>query len=158
MPSPPPPAAASLTQLVAAVLVHDLETDRVVLLRRSPDAPFGGGLWDLPVGKCDPGEPITATAVRELKEETGLLVDPADLALVHVLHGARGARAPGGFLTVIFRTHRWRGTLLNAEPHKHSQARWVGTGELPEEMVFSTDRVIHRCLTGEPGVTLHGWS
>jgi 8-oxo-dGTP pyrophosphatase MutT (NUDIX family) len=34
-------------------------------------------MWDLPVGKSEPGEPITKTAVRKLYEETGLTVSRA---------------------------------------------------------------------------------
>jgi 8-oxo-dGTP pyrophosphatase MutT (NUDIX family) len=158
VPSPLPPATDSMTLLAAAVVVHDRAGGRVVLLQRGPGAKFGRGLWDLPVGKSDPGEPVTATAVRELREETGLIVDPAELRLVHVVHGAYGVESPGGFLTVIFTAHRWRGTLVNAEPHKHSQVRWVPADSLPEEIVFSVDHVIQRCLSGEAGITLHGWS
>ncbi|MDT0341655.1 NUDIX domain-containing protein [Streptomyces litchfieldiae] len=157
MTTPLPPAVDSMTLLVAAVVVHDPDTDRVVLLRRGPRAKFGRGLWDLPVGKSDPGEPITATAVRELKEETGLIADPADLRLIHVVHAAHGVESPNGFLTVVFLTERWRGTLLNAEPEKHSEVTWVSTGDLPREIVFSADQVIRRCLKGETGITLHGW-
>ena len=36
-----------------------------LLIRRS-------GLWDLPKGHQDPGEPIEATALREVEEETGI--------------------------------------------------------------------------------------
>ncbi len=36
-----------------------------LLIRRS-------GLWDLPKGHQDPGEPIEMTALREVEEETGL--------------------------------------------------------------------------------------
>ncbi len=156
-PAPLPPAIDSMTLLAAAVVVHDRATDRVVLLRRGPEAKFGRGLWDLPVGKSDPGEPVTQTAVRELREETGLVVDPADLRLAHVVHGAVGAEAPGGFLTVIFTAHRWRGTLVNAEPRKHSEVSWLPSGQLPSNVVFSTDAVLRRCLSGDVAVTLHGW-
>ncbi|RKN40475.1 NUDIX domain-containing protein [Streptomyces hoynatensis] len=152
-----PPATASITLLVGAVVVHDRERDLVLLLRRGPRAKFGRGMWDLPVGKSDPGEPVTATAVRELREETGLVADPADLRLAHVLHSSRGVESPNGFLTVIFLTHRWSGTAHNAEPHKHSEVRWFPVGDLPANLVFSADRVIHRCLAGEAGVTLLGW-
>lgn len=46
-----------MTVLVAAVIVHDRATDRVVLLQRGQDAKFAQGKWDLPVGKNEPGEP-----------------------------------------------------------------------------------------------------
>lgn len=65
------PALESMTLLVGAVIVHGQATNRVVLPQRSLNAKFAQGMWDLPVGKSEPGEPITETAVRELFEETG---------------------------------------------------------------------------------------
>lgn len=35
--------------------------------------------WDIPKGLADPGEDHAGAAVRELREETGLLVPPGDL-------------------------------------------------------------------------------
>ncbi|MFD5318953.1 NUDIX domain-containing protein [Streptomyces sp. NPDC127098] len=155
--APLPPATRSMTLLAAAVLVHDLAERRVVLLQRGPEAKFAPGHWDLPVGKSDPGEPVTLTAARELAEETGLVVDPAELRLAHVVHGAHGVESPGGFVTVIFTAHRWSGTLDNREPEKHSRAEWVPVDAIPEPLVFGEERVIHRCLAGDPGVSLPGW-
>lgn len=88
------PALESMTLLVAAVIVHDKATNRVVLLQRSENAKFAQGMWDLPVGKSEPGEPITETAVRELYEETGLMVKPESLKVAHIIHGAWDVEAP----------------------------------------------------------------
>ncbi|MER5493299.1 NUDIX domain-containing protein [Streptomyces sp. NPDC002490] len=69
-----------------------------------------------PGGKAEPGEPLGEAAARELKEETGLLVDPADLSLVHVVHVEQGWDRAGQFVLFAFTTDAWTGELTNAEP------------------------------------------
>lgn len=151
------PAFDAMTVLVAAVIVHDTANHRIVLLQRGPDAKFGQGLWDLPVGKSEPGEPITRTAVRELHEETGLVVEPASLEVVHVVHGAWGVEAPNGFLTVVFATREWSGEVSNREPGKHAQVRWVDLDDLPGGFVPSTGSALQGFLSGGSRVSLRGW-
>lgn len=151
-------AVDSLTLLAAAVIVHDRTAGRVLLLQRGAGAKFGQGLWDLPVGKSDPGEPVTVTAARELREETGVVVDPEALRLAHVVHGAWGVESPGGFLTVVFAAHEWAGEPENREPAKHTQVRWTSVDALPVEFVPSSDAALHAYLAGrEPALTLRGW-
>ena len=56
------------------------EGDRILLIQRA-----GGrdaGRWDLPAGHPEYDEPARAAAARELREETGLVVDPDGLELV----------------------------------------------------------------------------
>jgi len=151
------PANDSMTLLVAAVIVHDQDNDRVVLLRRGPNAKFARGLWDLPTGKSEPGEPITETAVRELREETGLVVDPGALRLAHLIHGAWSVESPNGFLTVVFAAHEWTGELANPEPDKHSEVRWTGTDAIPGDFVSGTARALAHYLSDDVRVTLRGW-
>jgi 8-oxo-dGTP pyrophosphatase MutT (NUDIX family) len=153
-----PPALESMTLLVAAVIVHDKATNRVVLLQRSQNAKFAQGMWDLPVGKSEPGEPITETAVRELYEETGLTVKPQSREVAHIIHGAWGVEAPNGFLTVVFAAHEWSGEPENREPRKHAQVCWVETGAIPEEFVDTTASALHHYLRGGHQVSLNGWS
>lgn len=151
------PALESMTLLVAAVIVHDKATNRVVLLQRSKNAKFAQGMWDLPVGKSEPGEPITETAVRELHEETGLRVKAESLKVAHIIHGAWGVEAPNGFLTVVFVTHEWAGEPENREPRKHAQVRWVDAGMIPKNFVDTTSSALRRYLAGGPEVSLDGW-
>ncbi|MBK6017276.1 NUDIX domain-containing protein [Streptomyces sp. MBT53] len=156
-PKPLPPALESMTLLVAAVIVHDQATNRVVLLQRSQNAKFAQGMWDLPVGKSEPGEPVTETAVRELYEETGLTVKPEALKVAHIIHSAWGVEAPNGFLTVVFTAHAWTGEPENREPRKHAQVRWIDTNAIPEAFVETTASALHAYLNSGPQVSLDGW-
>jgi 8-oxo-dGTP pyrophosphatase MutT (NUDIX family) len=147
-----------MTLLVAAVIVHDKQAGRVLLLQRGPLSKFAQGMWDLPVGKSEPGEPITETAVREVEEETGVIVDPTSLRLVHVIHGAWGVEAPNGFLTVVFVADQWSGQPTNTEPGKHAQVSWIDVNSIPPEFVPTTASALTRYLDGGPQVSLDGWA
>jgi mutator protein MutT len=59
---------------VGAVIV---EQGRVLLVRRGTEPMLGQ--WTLPGGLLEVGEPLLAGVVREVKEETGLTVDPIEL-------------------------------------------------------------------------------
>ncbi|MEU6109227.1 NUDIX domain-containing protein [Streptomyces albidoflavus] len=148
-----------MTLLAAAVIVYDRQAGRVVLLRRGAGAKYGHGLWDLPIGKCDAGEPVTEAAVRELYEETGVAVRVEDLRVAHLVHGAWGVEAPDGYLTVVFAAERWSGEPENREPGKHDRVGWVPVGELPEEFVPGSAAALGEYLRGDGvGVSLRGWA
>jgi mutator protein MutT len=60
---------------------HAAPSDRAALLltRRAAALRRHAGQWALPGGRIDAGETPEAAALRELAEEVGLLVDPADV-------------------------------------------------------------------------------
>jgi len=57
--------------------------------RRAAGRVFAG-LWEFPGGKIQPGETARQAAVREVLEETGLVVEPvADLGTIETEHSGR---------------------------------------------------------------------
>lgn len=68
------PTPTATPRLGARVLLLD-QADRVLLLHaQDPDEP-GHHWWELPGGGVDPGENLADTAIREVAEETGILLD-----------------------------------------------------------------------------------
>jgi 8-oxo-dGTP diphosphatase len=60
-------------------IVFDAE-GRVLLIERGK--PPGAGLWSVPGGKLEPGETLAQAVAREVREETGLIVEVGALACV----------------------------------------------------------------------------
>lgn len=67
-------------QSVPTTSVTVREDDRVLLIQRSSGR--DAGRWDVPAGHPEFDEPAREAAARELREETSLVVDPANLELV----------------------------------------------------------------------------
>ncbi|MCA0173259.1 NUDIX domain-containing protein [Bacillus sp. RAR_GA_16] len=63
--------------LLSMVILHNEETDEILLLNRPPEAGFPGYIG--PGGKIELSESFAEGAARELLEETGFIVQPTDL-------------------------------------------------------------------------------
>lgn len=102
-------------------LVYD-ESGRLLVIKRKHEP--GSGLWSLPGGRVDPGESLVTAVVREVFEETGLVVTVG--AIVGVVE--RGG--PGGVVYAItdFAAQRVGGQL-RAGDDAHD-ARFVDAVEL----------------------------
>ncbi|GHF23461.1 NUDIX hydrolase [Amycolatopsis deserti] len=64
-------------------ILHD-QAGRLLLVQRANEP--GRGLWSIPGGRVEPGETDSEALVREMREETGLVVRPGELA-GHVIRG-----------------------------------------------------------------------
>jgi 8-oxo-dGTP pyrophosphatase MutT (NUDIX family) len=77
---------SATTRAAARVLLVD-GGGRVLLFRGGdPARPEAGTWWFTPGGGVDPGETHVEAAARELREETGLVVDRADLGEIVLEH------------------------------------------------------------------------
>lgn len=63
---------------VINLLIIDPQTHHVLAIKRSKTDRYFPNMWALPGGKIEVGETPQMTAVRELKEETGLIINRFD--------------------------------------------------------------------------------
>jgi ADP-ribose pyrophosphatase YjhB (NUDIX family) len=109
---------------VGAVIVED---DRVLLVKRAH--PPIQGQWSIPGGVLEVGELVREAAVREAREETGLIVEPGELLGVfdRVLRNAE-QRVQYHYVLIDFLCRRVGGELLAASDA--AEARWFTREEL----------------------------
>ncbi|MFF0476478.1 NUDIX domain-containing protein [Streptomyces sp. NPDC004284] len=136
---------------VHLLAVRDGEQGPEVLLSRRAGDVYAAGLWHAPSGHLE-RETVVAAVVRETLEETGLVVDPADVrAAVTVHHRPPGGQARVGF---FFEVRRWHGTPQVREPDKCDAIGWFPLADLPEPMVAYCRAGLDAYRAGAP-VALH---
>ncbi|MCX4846965.1 NUDIX domain-containing protein [Streptomyces sp. NBC_00893] len=140
------------------VIVHDKDSGTIAAVHYAARNWSPQPTWTLPGGKAEPGEALDEAAARELKEETGLLVDPVDLSLVHVVHVEQGWDQAGQLIVFVFATDTWTGELTNTEPDKHLAAQWVPVNPLPEPSFPTTVQALAAYRNGWPSFSRYGWS
>ena len=114
---------------VGAVIIEDsIENSRVLLVKRAH--PPLQAQWSIPGGVLEVGELVREAAVREAREETGLIVEPADLLGVYdrVLRSPE-QRVQYHYVLIDFLCRRVAGDLAAASDA--AEVRWFTRGELP---------------------------
>ncbi|MFG2569268.1 NUDIX domain-containing protein [Streptomyces sp. NPDC048567] len=152
--TPSAPAPGTVLNVVGVHLY--LEWDGQVLLGlRHPDSAYAGNTWHVLAGHCE-AESATACLVREAYEEAGLVIDPADVELVHTVHTVN---RPGGRprIGLFFRARRWEGTPELREPDKCVAWQWWNAKDLPEPLVPYARAAIEGIRAGRVYTEL-GWT
>ncbi|MER7485054.1 NUDIX domain-containing protein [Streptomyces sp. NPDC126497] len=128
---------------------------RVLLGLRHPDSKYPGGTWHYLAGRCE-RESALACLLREAWEEAGLVIDPADVELVHVVHvGGTSGSLP--LMQLVLRARRWEGTPKVRESDKCLTWQWWPRDELPDPIVSYTRTAITAIAEGLPIYSQLGW-
>ena len=131
----------------ASAVVQD-DAGRILLGRRAgePEA----GKWDLPGGFLEEGEHPLDALLRELREETGVEIEPLELVAIELDVYGDGPEAPSTL------TLYWTARPLSGDPEPAddvSELRWFGPEELPGdgELAFRANARVLARFRGSPG-------
>ena len=148
------PAGADRYRAVVDVYVLLRRADGMILLLERAGTGYADGQLCPPSGHLEAGESVADCAVREAAEETGVVVDPADLAFTHVVHH-RNPEGQGR-IGVFFTATRWAGEAVNREPHKCARLCWADPASPPAHTVPYTAAAL-AAITRREVFSLDGW-
>jgi len=120
----------TLISVGARCVLRD-DAGRVLLIRRSDN-----GTWAMPAGMMELGESLRDCAVREVREETGLLARELTPFAVYTRAPAAGPDMYGHtyqHITMTVRIDAYEGELLRATDET-TDARWFAPRSLPEPL------------------------
>jgi 8-oxo-dGTP diphosphatase len=135
--------AAERFRLKSAVHVFLLRGDEVLLLRRY-NTGYEDGRYSVPAGHLDGGETVVAAAIREAREEVGVALDPAEVAVAGVMH----RRAEDERVDWFVAARLWRGEPENREPHRCDELRWAPLDAPPPETIPYVQRALENFRAG----------
>jgi 8-oxo-dGTP diphosphatase len=130
----------------AAAIIQD-DAGRVLLIRRGD-----GRGWSLPGGMMEPGERVAEAVVREVREETGLEVEPERLVGVYSDPAYTHITFPNGdevhFVSSTFAC-RVVGGRLQPDGEESLEVAYFAPEALPEGVVGDHARRIGDALAGQ---------
>lgn len=114
-----------------------LQNDQVLLVKHGERASHVTGVLGLPGGRSKDDESEKETAVRELREETGVVVEIKNLyEFPNNIFSAYIKRkiGPSGVFTMkVFMTNKFRGTLKRSG---ETEPLWIKTNELKQRALL----------------------
>jgi 8-oxo-dGTP pyrophosphatase MutT (NUDIX family) len=134
-----------------AVHVFLLREGRVLLIRRA-NTGFEDGRLSVVAGHVEPGESVTAAALRETREEVGLELARERLRIAGVMH--RLSEEPR--IDFFFSCELGDETPENREPEKCSELVWAELGSLPHDTIAYVRAALANLDSGR-WFDEHGW-
>ena len=124
-----------------------LQKEEKFLVARRCNTGYEDGNYQVPAGHVDMGELPSEALIREAKEEIGIDLLPSDLKTVHVSYRPKHDNTDNR-VDFFFHATKWGGEVINMEPEKCDDLKWVGLDELPENMTAHVRDAFERMREG----------
>ncbi len=144
--------AASRFRQIAEAHVLFMREGQTLLLRRFQTG-WRDGYFSVVAGHVEADETIAQAAIREAREEAGVVIEPDELELVHVVH----RKSDSERLSFFFLARTWDPEPFNAEPHKCDLMDWFDLDCLPPNMVDYVAQALARVNEAQP-YSEFGWN
>lgn len=106
----------------------------ILACKRGQGCEFNKGLWNVPGGFIDFNEDAVSCALRELKEETGVVIDPIEVFFNRLdtePHGKRQTMVASHYARFVEEdTYDWDFTTKYSEPDETEEIKWVPLKDL----------------------------
>lgn len=135
--------------LLNATLVFPVTEDGKVLMAMKAKK-IGAGCWNGYGGGIEAGEDPKIAAVRELKEESGLVASPDDLKKISVVdfHNTKNDGTVFVCRVHVYLVNSWQGEAR--ETKEMLSPTWFDVSELPFDQMMPGDRVwLQPALSGK---------
>jgi len=115
-----------------------IENRKILLIKRSKEP--GKNLWAIPGGRIEESETAEECLVREMKEETGLDIEPT--ALINVY--SEPDRDPRGIIAAAYIVRRIGGELKAGDDA--GEVQWFPLDSMPK-LAFDHQKIVDDALT-----------
>jgi 8-oxo-dGTP diphosphatase len=116
--------------------------DNGILLLRRFNTGYEDGKYSVVAGHLEADETVTEGMAREAKEEVGIIVNPKELRLVHVMHHKSNNQR----MALFFMADSWTNEPKNVEPNKCDELGWFSIEKLPVNIVHYVEVAIEHYL------------
>lgn len=127
-----------------------LNNNKVLLGRRHVDPAkadselHGEGTWTMPGGKLEFGESFEQGAVREVAEETGIIIEERDVTVIAL----NTDRVPGvHFITIGMLCTKKVGEAQVMEPDEITEWKWFDFDNLPSPLFPPSKKIVDNYIT-----------
>lgn len=148
-------------KIITGVALIVKKENKILLYKRNIPGKIAYGSFALPGGTVENDETVIQTACREAAEEIGIIINPQDVSLVHMLRLREKVDPLTGhtkqiLLLYIAEVTSWKGEPTNMEPEKHSDLSWFDIDQLPENL-FPLNAIALTDIKNGIRYGEHGW-